>query len=199
MTATKFKLFVFYVGFRLVQYYLRFHFHDCEWFLLVFCITLLCSHKRTEFGKPHAYRGPVCASGNCQWCGEPYFVGAVISVDRFLPQIPRRFPYSRRRSHFTTVSQYVFVSSILVGLKSKSMSHYNWRSVSHYIKVSSPFWDLRPDITFCPKVCFLKFAVLSFFRRPLWREVGSVICLSLNSHFATLYIMGRNHFEATVY
>jgi hypothetical protein len=40
----------------------------------VFCITLLCSHKRTEFGKPLAYRGPVYASGDCQWCGEAHFV-----------------------------------------------------------------------------------------------------------------------------
>jgi hypothetical protein len=53
-----------------------------------------CTHlryKRTEFGKPHACRGSVCASGDCLWCGEPYFVDAVISVDRFLPQIPRRW------------------------------------------------------------------------------------------------------------
>jgi hypothetical protein len=39
-------------------------------------------------------------------------------------------------------------------IKSKSKLHYNWRSVSHYVKVSSPFWDLWPDITFCPKVVF---------------------------------------------
>jgi hypothetical protein len=59
------------VGFCLVQYCV--HFHYCEWFLLVFCITLLCNRKRPEFGKPHAYRGPMCASGDCKWCGEPYF------------------------------------------------------------------------------------------------------------------------------
>jgi hypothetical protein len=34
----------------------------------------------------------------------------------------------------------------------KSKSHYNWWSVSQYVKVSSPLWDLWPDMTFCPKV-----------------------------------------------
>jgi hypothetical protein len=41
-----------------------------------------------------------------------------------------------------------------VSSQSKSKSHYNWRSVSHYVKVSSPFWDLWPDITFCTQVVF---------------------------------------------
>jgi hypothetical protein len=53
-------------------------------------MILLCDHKRTEFGKPHAYREPMCASENCQWCGEPYFAGAAISIGEILPQIPRR-------------------------------------------------------------------------------------------------------------
>jgi hypothetical protein len=39
-------------------------------------------------------------------------------------------------------------------IMSKLKSRYNWRSVSHYVKVSSPLWDLWPDITFCPKVVF---------------------------------------------
>jgi hypothetical protein len=42
-------------------------------------MILLCNHKNTEFGKPHAYHGPVCALGNCQWWREPYFVGTAIS------------------------------------------------------------------------------------------------------------------------
>jgi hypothetical protein len=45
----------------------HFHFHDFGWLLLVACMILLCNHKRTEFGKPHAYREPMCASENCQW------------------------------------------------------------------------------------------------------------------------------------
>jgi hypothetical protein len=57
--------------------------------IFVFMI-LLCTLKCTEFGKPHAYCGPMCTSGNCHWCGEPYFAGAAISIDRFLPQIPRQ-------------------------------------------------------------------------------------------------------------
>jgi hypothetical protein len=42
----------------------------------------------------------------------------------------------------------------------KSKSHYNWRSASQYVRVSSPLWDLWPEITFCPKVVFSK--LLSF-------------------------------------
>jgi hypothetical protein len=40
------------------------------------------------------------------------------------------------------------------GSKSKSKSHYNWLPINHYVKVSSPFWDLWPDFAFCPKVVF---------------------------------------------
>jgi hypothetical protein len=64
---------------------------------------------------------------------------------------------------------------------SKSKSHYNWRSVSHYVKVSSPFSDLWPDITFCPKVVFWNL-LSCLLRRPLWQEVGFVICLSISSN-----------------
>jgi hypothetical protein len=58
--------------------------------MLVACMIVLCNHKRTEFGKPHAYRGPMCASERSQWCGEPYFADAAISISVILPQIPRR-------------------------------------------------------------------------------------------------------------
>jgi hypothetical protein len=33
-------------------------------------MILLCNHKRTEFGNSRAYRGPMCASENCQLYGE---------------------------------------------------------------------------------------------------------------------------------
>jgi hypothetical protein len=49
---------------------------------------LLCNDKHTEFGKPHAYREPMYASENCQWCGEPYFAVSAISIGDILPQIP---------------------------------------------------------------------------------------------------------------
>jgi DNA-binding winged helix-turn-helix (wHTH) protein len=35
------------------------------------------------------------------------------------------------------------------------------QSVSQYVELSSPLWDLWPDITFCPKVDCLKVAILS--------------------------------------
>jgi hypothetical protein len=38
---------------------------------------------------PYAIRGLVCALENCQWCGEPCFTGAAISLDGYLPQNPR--------------------------------------------------------------------------------------------------------------
>jgi hypothetical protein len=77
--------------------------------------------------------------------------------------------------------------------RAKSKSHYNWRSVSHYVNVSSPFCDLWPDITFCPKV--VSWNLLScLFGRPLWREVGSVICLSLSSN---LPLFASNIYEFT--
>jgi hypothetical protein len=40
-------------------------------------MILLSNHKRTEFGKPLAYREPMCTSENCQWCREPYFAGSI--------------------------------------------------------------------------------------------------------------------------
>jgi hypothetical protein len=49
--------------------------------MLVACMILVCNHERTEFGKPHAYRGPECAPEDRQWCGEPYFEVSAISSD----------------------------------------------------------------------------------------------------------------------
>jgi hypothetical protein len=82
--------YIFCVGTRFVQCNEHFHFHGFLWLQLVACIISLYSHKRTEFGKPHAYRGPMCASEKSRWCGEPYFAGAAIAISGILPQIPRR-------------------------------------------------------------------------------------------------------------
>jgi hypothetical protein len=77
MTAAKFKPLIFSLsGFALSSVVNIFIF-----------MILLCNHKCTEFGKPHAYREPMCTSENCQWCGEPYFAGAAISIDEILPQL----------------------------------------------------------------------------------------------------------------
>jgi hypothetical protein len=55
----------------------------------------------------------------------------------------------------------------------KSKPCYDWRSVSQYVFVSRPLWNLWPDITFC-----LKFAVLS-----LWGALSDERSgLSLVSH-----------------
>jgi hypothetical protein len=54
-----------------------------------------------------------------------------------------------------TACNWYYAKSALI-LCPKSKSRYNWRSVSQYVKVSSPLWDLWPDITFCPKFVFWK-------------------------------------------
>jgi hypothetical protein len=66
-------------------------------------------------------------------------------------------------------------SAALSVSESESELLYNWRSVSQYVLVSSPIWDFWPEILFS---FFWKVTVLSYLGRPLWREVGSVICQS---------------------
>jgi hypothetical protein len=88
MTAAKFKPLIFSVsGFALSNVANIYMILDI--LLLVACMILLCNCKGTEFGKPHAYREPLCASEICHWCGEPYFAGAAISIGGFLPRISR--------------------------------------------------------------------------------------------------------------
>jgi hypothetical protein len=57
----------------------------------------------------------------------------------------------------------------------KSKSLYDRRSVGQCVLISSPIWGSWPDITsnFC-----LTVTVLSMSGPPLWREVGSVVCIS---------------------
>jgi hypothetical protein len=72
------------------------------------------------------------------------------------------------------------------GQRSRIRSHVttDGQSVSQYVKVSSPLWDLWPDITFCPKVVFWK--LLSFsVGRPLWREVGCHLSFLVCSNLPT--------------
>jgi hypothetical protein len=89
LTAAKFKPHIFCVGLRLVQCCEHFHYHDFVWLLLATCIVLLYNHIRTEVWKTCVNCEMVCALDNCQWCGETCFAGAAISVDEYLPQIPR--------------------------------------------------------------------------------------------------------------
>jgi hypothetical protein len=58
------------------------------------------------------------------------------------------------------------------GLKSKSKSHCDWRSVSLSVLVSSPIWGSWPDIYYlCDSYGLL------FVGRPLWREDGCIVCI----------------------
>jgi hypothetical protein len=56
----------------------------------------------------------------------------------------------RRTHNHTLLSHLILPNSI-----SKSKSHYDWWSVSQCIVVSSPLWDLWPDIASCQKVAVL--------------------------------------------
>jgi hypothetical protein len=90
LTIAKFKPHICFVGLRLVQCCEHLHFQGFVWLMLVACIILLHNHICTEVWKPCASCEPVCALVNFQWCGEPCFTGAAISVDSCLPQTPRR-------------------------------------------------------------------------------------------------------------
>jgi hypothetical protein len=67
------------------------HAHDLVWHFLVVGTFFLYNRKHTEGWKPFANRGSVSNLDNLQWCWEPCFIGAAMSVDMCLPQIPRRF------------------------------------------------------------------------------------------------------------
>jgi hypothetical protein len=79
--------------------------------MLVAFMILLCNHKGMEFGKLHAYLGPMCASENCQWRGEPYFAGAAISISGILPQIPKQ---DKHKSFKVTLRPPISRQSVLV-------------------------------------------------------------------------------------
>jgi hypothetical protein len=51
----------------------------------------------------------MCALENCQWCEEPYFAGAAISVEGFLPQIPSHYRYKESENF---VAHYVLESHV---------------------------------------------------------------------------------------
>jgi hypothetical protein len=59
--------------------------------------------------------------------------------------------------------------------------NYDRRSVGQSVLVSSPIWGSRPDMNYYLTVTAFFFNV----GRPLWREVGSVICLSHLNCFST--------------
>jgi hypothetical protein len=65
-----------------------------------FCMTSACclhnflyNHTHMEVWEPCAKHELTWTLENCQWCGEPRFAGAAISVDGYLPQTPRLGKY----------------------------------------------------------------------------------------------------------
>jgi hypothetical protein len=66
--------------------------------------------------------------------------------------------------------------------KSKSKLHWDWRSVSQYVLVSSPIMGL-----FTRDFFFFKLRPCLLLGRPLWREVGSVMC-EKSCAFTYLYV-----------
>jgi hypothetical protein len=61
-------------------------------------------------------------------------------------------PLTTRRA---TVEVFKLASTLGLKTRSKSKSCYDWRSVSQYVLVSSPLWNLWPDVTSCLKVAVL--------------------------------------------
>jgi hypothetical protein len=59
----------------------------------------------------------------------------------------------------------------------KSKSHCDWRSVSRSVLVSYPIWGIWPAICFF--ILILRKLQSCLWGRPLWREVGSVVCQSV--------------------
>jgi hypothetical protein len=111
------------------------------------CNLVMGTHISEELTSASWWREPSSESGSLQWW-------RFRSKPVLLPT--RQWPYLLRRaksSHTTT----------------------DGRSVSQYVKVSSP---LVTRCYFLSEGCFLKVAVLSLIGRPLWWEVGSVICFS---------------------
>jgi hypothetical protein len=91
LTAAKFEPLLFSVtGFALssgANIFIIMILYD---FCFLSALFVLCNRIRTGFGKQNANRESVCASDNCQWCVVPSSAGAAISLDGYLPQIPRR-------------------------------------------------------------------------------------------------------------
>jgi hypothetical protein len=58
-------------------------YHAFEWLVYVY------NRTRTESEKPYANDESVCFLGIRQWCCEPCFAGAAVSLDGYLLQIPR--------------------------------------------------------------------------------------------------------------
>jgi hypothetical protein len=62
-------------------------------------------------------------------------------------------------------------------LKSKSKSYSDWQSVSQSVTVSYPIWGIWPEI--CLLGLILRKLQSCLCGRPLWREIGSVVCRSV--------------------
>jgi hypothetical protein len=87
-------------GFALVIIANNFCYHDFVWLTLAVCIILLYNHIRTEFWKPCVNPEPVWGLESCQWFEE-------ISLDVYLPQIPRHLISQVKVTLRLTVSQSV--------------------------------------------------------------------------------------------
>jgi hypothetical protein len=82
-------------------------------------------------------------------------------------------------------------------LLSKSKSRYDWWSVSQYVKVSSPLWNLWPDITFCPKVVVWK--LLSCLNGALSLMRGRVCNFSFLAFTSRIYVSCVLQFSNIIY
>jgi hypothetical protein len=139
-------------------------------FLLSFIIFLTV--ESVDVGRPF-WREVGSIVLSCFWASPAEtFLGLSPAGLMTITYLRMRLNQPKSRSHVTTHSQ----------------------SVSQYVKVSSPLWDLWPDITFCPKVAVLSlWGALSDERSGLSFSVCSTLSVFTSSinvtwvlHFSNL-------------
>jgi hypothetical protein len=112
------------------------------WMTLAFCLNNLVIKSYTYgiWKDIYVYHESGCSLEICQWCREPCFAGAKIMSEVGFEPTPTE------------------VDCDLNAAKSKLL--YDWRSVSQYVLVSSTLVGFANRYYFLSECCCLKFAVL---------------------------------------
>jgi hypothetical protein len=135
------------------------------------------------------------------WCGAPSLTRSRVCSFQFLPGIASA-AFLRSESHGT--HDHILLSQIwdspnLEGQVPIFISHRSQSQSQSYITTDSQAvsmsWCRAQSGTFDQRpyffVFFFKVTVLCYLGRPLWRDVGSVIC-----HYLSLY---NTHFTITIF
>jgi hypothetical protein len=80
-----------------------------------------------------------------------------MATNKGFSQTPTRVLLWNLKSHKHRNKPYIgLYSKVVIHFQSSCRSRSHITTDGQYVKVSSPLWDLWPDITFCPKVVFWK-------------------------------------------